>query len=104
GARDDAHLGAVCRDERIDVGIGEGIARSALVAIPPAPGLLAEAAVLAQSVRDARVAHVRPLDIASLPDAPADVEARKVAHAARPHRHAETLERRVDLHPRRPLV
>jgi hypothetical protein len=77
--------------------IVQRVALARLVAVPAGAGLLAEAPLLAQAVADARPRHARSLDVAPLADLPADVESREVAHAERPHRHAEALERAVDL-------
>src|SRR6185436_12982081 len=80
------------------------VAASRLVPIPAETGLLPEAAELTQPVGDARIDNVRLLDIAALADVPADVVAGEVAHAKRPHRHAEFLKRAVNLGRRRAFL
>src|SRR5207248_10736379 len=96
-ARREAVFLTVVVDQRIDRRIGQRVATTGLVAIPAEPRLLAEAAELAQPIGDARIDEVRLFDVAALADGPADVVARQIAHAKRPHRHAETLERAIDL-------
>src|SRR4030095_7971283 len=60
-------------------------------------GLLTEAALLAQSIGDPRIADLRLLDVAALPGTPAHAIARAIAHPERSPRHAEFLQRAVDL-------
>src|SRR6185437_5218959 len=70
-------------DQLLDIGIGQRAARAAFIFVVALAGLLAEAAGFAQRIRDLR------LDAAVFPRAPADIEAGKVAHRERSHRHAE---------------
>jgi hypothetical protein len=96
-ARRDAEVGAVLLEH-----VGHDLARDRValaghVVVPAGAGLLAEAAHLAQQVGGLGVADLGLLDVAALPDVPADVVAGEVAHAERPHRHAELLHRLVDL-------
>ena len=85
-------------------GSGSASRLPVVVAIPARAGLLPEPPLLAEPVGDARPRHLRPLDVAPLADAPADVEAGEVAHPERSHRHAEALERGVDLRGRRAFL
>ena len=89
---------AVSRISCSITGSGCGGPAAGLVAEPAGPGLLAEAAHLADLVgddrglQDGRV-RLRP----ALADAPADVEAGQVAHGEGPHREAEVVDHLVDL-------
>ena len=87
GAACDAALRRRVDDQPLDLGIGLRRARARLVEIESAPGLLAEAAALAQLVGDRRREPLR------LAHAPAHVEAGEVRHGERPHRKAEVGER-----------
>src|SRR5512142_961335 len=60
-ARRDADVLPMPRDQRIDGRIGQRIAPARLVAIPARPALLAEAALFAQAIGDARGPKVRLL-------------------------------------------
>src|SRR6516164_6677853 len=74
-------------DQLLDIGIQKGRARAALVAVEAAPGLLAVAAGIDQSVGDLR------LGTRGLTHAPTDVEPGEVAHGERPHGEAELGQR-----------
>src|SRR5690606_23074194 len=82
---------AMRRNEFLDHRIGYRLAIAGLVAIPAGPGLLAEAADLAELVGNRRVLVVGLFDIAPLADVPADVVAGEIGHPERAHRETELL-------------
>ena len=84
-------------DDRVDLRVRDRAARARLVAIPPGAGLLAEAARLTEHVGHIGEIPVGKFGGAPLAHRPTDVEAGQIAHAKRAHRHAEFLQRRVDL-------
>src|SRR6185437_12097465 len=78
-------------DQLFDLGVGQRGARAAFIFVVALAGLLAEAAGLAQRIRDFA------LDAAVFPRAPADIEAGEIAHRKRTHRHAELGHDGIDL-------
>ena len=89
--------GAVLGDQLLGHRVGDRVALAGLVAVPAGAGLLAEAPRLAQLVGHDRRAWHAGLGRLALARGPADVQAGEVAHAERAHRHAELLQRAVDL-------
>src|SRR5437773_9662525 len=94
----DAGLSRMLDDHLLDHGIGDRRAAAFFVAVPACAGLLPEAAQLANlveqvAVADAGLAQMRP----RLAIAPADVEAREIAHGERTHREAEIGQNLVHL-------
>src|SRR5262249_61574680 len=79
-ARRYAYLLAVDRDQLLDHRIGNRIALSRLVAVPPGPSFLAESAQLADPVGDHGALHLRLLDVVTLADVPANIVARHIQH------------------------
>ena len=92
-----AQLAAVRFDQGRHLGIGNRVTPARFVAIPALADLLAEAAEFTQTIGQLGIEHLRPLDVAPLADRPTDVIAGQIADTERPHRHAETLHRLVDL-------
>src|SRR5581483_1129994 len=91
-------FGGCLYDQILDDRIGNRRAAARPVAIPAGAGLLTKTAHLADPIGDLRVAQMRrPCRRLALADVPADIEAGKIAHAERPHREAEVLDRLVDL-------
>ncbi len=101
-ARDVQLLGDML-DQRLHGRVGRGA--PALVEVVALGGLLAEAAELAEAIRDRRVAQAMVAELlAVLAYAPADVQARHVAHQVQAHRKAEALQRTIDLPRRRAFL
>src|SRR6185369_9434884 len=96
-ARRDAVGGAVLGNQLLGHRVGYRVALAHFVAVPAGARLLAEAAGLAQLVGDDGLRRHARFGGLALARGPADVQAGEVAHAKRPHGHAELLQRAVDL-------
>src|SRR5512135_1263371 len=100
----DLDLVSILRDYFVHFWIWNRLPVARLVAVPALARLLPVAPLLADAVADPRIDEVGTLGVTALPDFPADVEARHVAHGERSHRQAPVLRRAIDLLRARALV
>src|SRR5690348_9952958 len=89
-------LGGPLADQFGDLWIGDG-APIFVILVPARAGFLAIAAQFAKLVTGKRVANPRLLEVSIfLPNSPADIEARKIAHGERAHGHTKIIKCAID--------